>query len=317
MNPERYSADYRFREISMPALPAVESNHYIFNHRVQDDYGQSQDIGVLLSNLPEAQTTIIRPMPITDEISRPQLADDQGVYRAISGSRVIGVDFPGMGTATGPLTRAQKAELKNLGSFKEVADMQWRAIENVLEQSDGSLRKLGRVVLWGTSLGSAQVAALYAAKPEEVEVTDIVLQITPWETKFGRLAIGLAKAAEDRGYYYELDGENYRGRESDKDWLLRIARLRKLGAAARAGWALTKGNIISDLTSRPLKDTRVHIMNAEHDSISPTDYNLAAAADLKESGAHVTHEFMPGEYHAIQLSRRVIGVQARDVVDSY
>lgn len=317
----RYSASPRFGEVEMPDLAQVNYAQRLDRYEVadedQDSADRPQTMGVRITDQLGSEVTIIRPMPVTDEVGRVQLADDQGVYRALSGARVIGVDFPGMGTDTGPLTRSQRRDLAR-GSFKSVADKQWQVIESALKYHNSGLNKLGRVVLWGSSLGGAQIAALHATKPEEVEVSDLVFQMTPWQTKLGALALGFAEASKDRDYYYELDEENYHGRETDADWLKRIMTARKIGAMIAATFALAEGKTMDDLTSRSLAQTRIHIMNAEHDRISPTADNNAASDYLwAETNAHVARVMMEGEYHAIQQSRRVVGVQQKDIIDSY
>lgn len=313
---ERYTDSPRFHGIVMPSLQEVSQRQEVDLYDTRDKFGQKLRLGIRITDTETANTTIIRPMPVTDEVGRVQLADDQGVYRQLSGARIIGVDFPSMGSGSGPLTDSQKINLSS-GSFKEVADAQWQAIGEALDRNDQTYKDLGRVILWGTSLGGAEVAGLYATKPEGVEISDVVFQITPWRTALNGLLRGFATAGKDRGYYYALDGENYNGRESDMQWAKRIASRRKLGSFVRSSLALTKGGAMADYTSRRLKGVRTHIMNAEHDGISPSSDNLEAVKDLKELNANVEYTLMNGEYHAIQQSRLVVGVQQRDIIESY
>jgi len=313
---KRYSQHSRFGEVEMPSMAEVVARQHAGVYEVSDRVGFKQRLGVRISEQSEAVATIIRPMPITDEVGRAQLADDQGVYRAVSGARIIGVDFPGMGRDTGPITQTQRQALKG-GSFAEVAEAQWDALGEALAGRGQTYKDLGRVVLWGSSLGGAQIAGLYAAKPEEVEITDLVFQITPWKTALNGLIRGFAEASKDRDYYYELDGENYHEREGDSEWIRRIATRQKIGAAVLSAWAMSRGRIFDDLSKRKLNGLKVHLMNAEHDIISPTEDNQAAVEELWSRNASVGYELMNGEYHAIQQSRRVVGLQQKDIIDAY
>ncbi|MBP6880044.1 hypothetical protein KBC31_00260 [Candidatus Saccharibacteria bacterium] len=169
---------------------------------IEDENGEKVNMKVLVvqgeDGLDGSGITLIRPPAWTDGPDTKGALRGAVTLSVMTGSTVVIPLFPGMG-ANGAdkengtkLTKLQKQSLKK-GSNKEVAKMQWLAMQQVASSELGVDEDSNqKVVFFGYSLGNPQNAALLAEISEDIEVVGAIWAENPDIKAFGSATLNMA-----------------------------------------------------------------------------------------------------------------------------
>jgi pimeloyl-ACP methyl ester carboxylesterase len=160
--------------IAHPA-PAV---HLDLEREVDSDLLQGKQIlHMSVADQLDPEALVIVPVSWSSYGKRPFQAARMGSMATFSNSRVVTLDFPGMGDAEhgrgAELTEKQREELHR-GRLIDLVKGYWQVLvrHQLDKRSDGSPLP---VALWGNSLGTLTATEMAVSAPESIKLQDVLL----------------------------------------------------------------------------------------------------------------------------------------------
>lgn len=267
-------------------------------------------------------TTIIMPVPWSDYSDRQFQEERIEAIAEATSSRVISVDFPGIGPISEPFTKEQRraalgkneeTPLDERG-FAVAGRLAWRALQwydrRILEDD---------LLILGFSQGASTAVGMLQTRPEAAKIGDVMLwEGAGWQQqKVGALALKFAvNGSKDQDYYHSLNPEWVEGDSSTRlvpqllrqssDHLLPVRMMAQGRDLAALEYAVKE---------RELRSTRIHLINGTESTVSPTDVNNKVAESLRRLGHWDVHRVLHNrEYHGIHNAFPFIANICRHVV---
>lgn len=242
-----------------------------------------------------------------------------GATAEATGMRVIGLEMPGMGPNSGPLTSKQAKDLFS-ADWTSIGEAQWEAIIEVLRAKGVDIE--GKTLHFdGNSMSVSSNIGLIAAAPEGVKIGNVIAwEGIAWQPKSKLAAIanigGIACRALSMGSkilkYQKLAGEIPESIEQTLDTEKRPKPegsrfkrgVRKIGSWILPIVAMAHGNdahqLINALSGRDTSDTVVHLWNGEKSLMSRTKANERGATLLRVAGITVQRETDADGRHLVE-----------------
>lgn len=271
-------------------------------------------IGVAEPLSGKSKSVMLMPVAWSDYSKRSFQAGRLDVMAQLSDSRLVGIDFPGMGdTENG---RGDELSEKNLeeakqGRMHELAMTYWDVLANqsgVLVDEDGERPP---VVLWLNSLSTLTGAELINTAPEGVKISDAYFSESMALRERSTTSLGLDFMTKGGKYLSEYLAMNKGFDVAAGTGLSGLAKqVKRQRRSHQAAMQALAGGKQIEILAEALKDdgrgvitpdTTIHIVRASKGLVSEKDHQRFVE-EMKRHGAQVRVQEIAGEAHGIQDS---------------
>lgn len=257
---------------------------------------------------------LVDPIAFSVHASKPRDVQRSSILAEQTGLVTVGLEMPGMGPGSSPLTREQKSALRR-GDWSVLGASQWEAIRTALAEEGIDLA--GKEVHFkGFSMGVSSMIGLIESAPEDIDIGKIIAwEGVAWAPKrkvtqylnIGGLLMRMMASGRKLGTYQKKlsPGVPQSLREELRtEAETKVRHKNKLGSWLLPVVAMAKGQdsarLANALSARATENTQVFLWNGDKSPMSRTRANRHAAKVLELAGIPTVVEHDEDGRHGVE-----------------